>query len=45
MHSHDYKEPSPFSTKRVACLGAGPSGVDIAIDIASCVNCVREIIN
>jgi hypothetical protein len=36
LHSHDYKEPKPFANKRVACLGAGPSGIDIAIDIASC---------
>ncbi|XP_041375403.1 dimethylaniline monooxygenase [N-oxide-forming] 4-like isoform X2 [Gigantopelta aegis] len=31
IHSHNYREPSPFKNQRVVCLGASSSGVDIAI--------------
>lgn len=34
MHSHDYREPKIYSGKIVIVLGAGPSGIDIAIEIA-----------
>lgn len=34
LHSHDYREPSGFLAKRVVVLGAGASGLDIALDIA-----------
>ncbi|XP_064640715.1 uncharacterized protein LOC135495757 isoform X2 [Lineus longissimus] len=33
-HSHDYRYPEPFTDKVVLFLGAGPSGIDIALDIA-----------
>lgn len=35
VHSHDYREPEMFRDKVVVVLGAGPSGVDIALEIAS----------
>lgn len=35
MHSHSYRDPSPFKNLKVAVFGAGPSGTDIALDIAS----------
>jgi len=35
IHSHYYKSPSLFSKyKKIIALGAGPSGVDITIDLA-----------
>ncbi|KAH9636622.1 hypothetical protein HF086_003440 [Spodoptera exigua] len=34
IHSHDYKEPEPFRNRRVLIVGAGPSGVDIGLDVA-----------
>ncbi|XP_032521487.2 senecionine N-oxygenase-like isoform X2 [Danaus plexippus] len=34
MHSHDYREPDRFKDRRVLIVGAGPSGMDIAIDVA-----------
>ena len=34
MHSHDYRLPQPFQGKTVLALGAGPSGIDIAIELA-----------
>lgn len=33
-HSHYYREPTRYQGLRVLCLGSGPSGVDISIDIA-----------
>ena len=33
-HSHDYRCPEPFTDKVILFLGAGPSGQDIALDIA-----------
>ncbi|GBP83827.1 Senecionine N-oxygenase [Eumeta japonica] len=35
MHSHDYRVPEIFAGKRVAVIGAGPSGMDIALEICS----------
>ncbi|RZF34044.1 hypothetical protein LSTR_LSTR013753 [Laodelphax striatellus] len=35
MHSHQYRTNESFKDKKVAIVGSGPSGVDIAIDIAS----------
>lgn len=35
MHSHDYRQPEPFEGKTILCLGAGASGIDIAIDLSS----------
>ncbi|XP_063842422.1 uncharacterized protein LOC135090070 isoform X2 [Scylla paramamosain] len=34
LHSHDYREPSAFLARRVVVLGAGASGLDIALEIA-----------
>lgn len=33
MHSHDYRVPEVFSGKNVLVIGAGPSGMDIALEI------------
>lgn len=34
-HSHHYRRPEPFTGKRVLVIGAGPSGLDIALHISS----------
>ncbi|XP_069360794.1 senecionine N-oxygenase-like isoform X1 [Maniola hyperantus] len=34
IHSHDFKERDPYKDRRVLIVGAGPSGLDIAIDVA-----------
>ncbi|CAH0397736.1 unnamed protein product [Chilo suppressalis] len=34
MHSHDYRVPEIFAGKRVLIVGAGPSGLEISLDIA-----------
>ncbi|XP_064184572.1 uncharacterized protein zgc:77439 [Anguilla rostrata] len=35
MHGHDYRNPEPFSGKSVVLLGAGLSGLDIAMELSS----------
>lgn len=35
IHSHNYREPEPFSGLRVVVLGAAASGVDICLELAS----------
>lgn len=35
MHSHDYRVPDIFTNKRVLVVGAGPSGMDIALEVTS----------
>lgn len=35
MHSHDYRVPEIFTGKRVLVVGAGPSGMDIALEITA----------
>ncbi|XP_013199540.1 senecionine N-oxygenase [Amyelois transitella] len=35
MHSHDYRVPEIFADKRVLVIGAGPSGMDIALEITA----------
>ncbi|CAK1553888.1 unnamed protein product [Leptosia nina] len=35
IHSHDYREPEPYRNKRVLTVGAGPSGLDITMDVAT----------
>ncbi|KAM4675398.1 uncharacterized protein O3C94_008089 [Discoglossus pictus] len=35
MHSHLYRFPETFSSRSVVLLGCGPSGVDIAVELAS----------
>ncbi|XP_063895791.1 senecionine N-oxygenase isoform X1 [Helicoverpa armigera] len=34
IHSHDYKAPEPFTNRRVLVVGAGPSGMDIGLEVA-----------
>lgn len=35
LHSHAYRDPATFAGRTVACIGAGSSGVDIAIELAA----------
>ncbi|XP_046971080.1 senecionine N-oxygenase-like [Vanessa cardui] len=35
IHSHDYREPFPYEGRRVLVIGAGPSGMEIVIDVAN----------
>lgn len=35
LHSHDYRVPEIFEGKTVVVIGAGPSGMDLALEIAS----------
>lgn len=44
MHSHDYRSNESFVNERVACLGAGPSGIDISLEIAKVAAQVSETI-
>lgn len=34
MHSHDYRSAEPFADKSVLVLGAGLSGLDIAMELS-----------
>ncbi|XP_074835120.1 uncharacterized protein LOC142002704 [Carettochelys insculpta] len=34
LHSHEYRSPEPFAGCAVVLLGAGPSGVDLALQLA-----------
>lgn len=34
IHSHDYREPDIYKDRRVLIVGAGPSGMDISLDVA-----------
>ncbi|XP_020708737.2 senecionine N-oxygenase isoform X1 [Athalia rosae] len=34
LHSHDYRVPEFFSGKKVVVFGAGPSGMDLALEIS-----------
>ncbi|KAF7650377.1 hypothetical protein LDENG_00126770 [Lucifuga dentata] len=34
LHSHDYRTPEPLAAQSVLVLGAGPSGLDISIELA-----------
>ena len=34
MHTHSYREPSPFAGQRVVVVGASASGEDISREIA-----------
>lgn len=38
IHAHDYLGPAPFAGQRVMVVGNGPSGVDIATELARHVN-------
>ncbi|KOB72889.1 Flavin-containing monooxygenase, partial [Operophtera brumata] len=33
--SHDYREPAPFSDRRVLLVGAGSSGLDLAVQLSN----------
>lgn len=35
MHSHDYKESEPFKGRRVLLVGAGASGLDLAMHLSN----------
>ncbi|XP_047360680.1 flavin-containing monooxygenase FMO GS-OX5 isoform X3 [Vespa velutina] len=35
LHSHDYRVPAIFKDKTVVVLGAGPSGMDLALEIST----------
>ncbi|KAG7484101.1 hypothetical protein MATL_G00045540 [Megalops atlanticus] len=35
LHSHSYRHPEPFAGQSVVILGAGASGIDISIELAS----------
>lgn len=35
IHSHDYRSREPYSGQRVVVVGAGPSGIDITLEVAS----------
>ena len=41
MHTHSYREPSPFAGQRVVVVGASASGVDISREIAQVAKKVR----
>lgn len=35
LHSRDYRKPEIFKDKRVLVIGAGPSGIDITMDLST----------
>lgn len=35
IHSHDYRHREPYSGQRVVVVGAGPSGIDMTLEVAS----------
>lgn len=35
IHSHDYRMPDFFKDMTVVVIGAGPSGLDIGLDLTS----------
>lgn len=34
IHSHNYRNPRPYKDQKVAVIGAGPSGIDITLQLA-----------
>lgn len=34
LHSHDYRTPDAFKDKHVVVIGAGPSGMDLCLEVA-----------
>jgi len=40
MHSHNYREPSPFRGRRVALLGASASALDLSAEISTVADAV-----
>lgn len=43
-HSHTYRKPEPLTGKRVLCIGAGPSGLDLALQISRVAKHVSNMI-
>lgn len=43
-HSHDYREPSCFTGKKVLLVGAGSSGMDIAAQVTTVANKVFTLV-
>lgn len=43
VHSHDYRKPDDFKGLSVVVVGAGPSGLDIALDISAAAKQVRGL--
>lgn len=41
-HSHDYRKPEPFQGHKVVVIGAGPSGMDLALHISATAERVSE---
>ncbi|KAM3962444.1 flavin-dependent monooxygenase FMO2 isoform 2-T2 [Aphomia sociella] len=35
IHSHDYRVPDPYTSRRVLLIGAGPSGLDIGLEVCN----------
>ncbi|KAL4715974.1 hypothetical protein ACJJTC_013274 [Scirpophaga incertulas] len=35
IHSHDYKDPENYRNRRVLLVGAGPSGLDLAVHLSN----------
>ncbi|XP_059053198.1 senecionine N-oxygenase-like isoform X2 [Achroia grisella] len=35
IHSHDYRVPDPYKQRRVLVIGAGPSGMDIGLEVCN----------
>lgn len=35
MHSHEYRVPDPYKNDTVLIIGAGPSGKDIMLEVAT----------
>lgn len=35
IHSHDYREPEVYENRRVLLIGAGPSGLDLALHLSN----------
>lgn len=35
LHSHSYRYPEPFANQSVVLIGAGPSGVDLALQLSN----------
>lgn len=34
LHSHDYRVPEALADKKIVVIGAGPSGMDLALEIS-----------
>lgn len=44
IHSHTYRKPEPFTGKRVLCIGAGPSGLDLALQLSGVAQYVSKTV-